>query len=215
METPQIHQGRPVERVGAPLDSAEAVMILLHGRGAGAHGILSLAQEINLPKVAYLAPEAQGATWYPNRFIVPRAQNEPHLSSALSVVHDLIDEVVAHGIAAEKIIVLGFSQGACLAVESVARKPQQYGGAVALSGGLIGAQDEMNDYEGDLAGTPIFLGCSDMDFHIPVDRVHESTRILNEMGASVDERIYPGMGHTVNMDELEAVRALVRAVIER
>lgn len=210
-----IHQGQPVLATGKPLDQAQAAMILLHGRGATAESILTLANEFEMPDFAYLAPQAAGYQWYPQRFIMPLEANEPYLSSALDTVGQVVEAVTAAGIPAEKVIILGFSQGACLAVEYVARNAQRYGGAVAYSGGLIGEQiTERAEYTGDLAHTPIFLGCSDVDFHIPLERVQESTAQLRALGAEVTERIYPGMGHTVNTDEIQFVRGMMQALLK-
>jgi len=213
MTAPTIHMEQPVIREGAALDEAIAAMILVHGRGGDARGILPLANHIGTQGVAYLAPSAAGNTWYPYRFVAPREQNEPHLSSALEKVGAVVEEAQAAGIPSNKIMLLGFSQGACLALEYAARNPQRYGGVVALSGGLIGAEDELMGYVGSLKGTPVFLGCSDIDSHIPLDRVHETAEIFQSLGAEVDERIYPGMGHTINDDEVRAVRDMLAALL--
>ncbi|MEN9936931.1 MAG: hypothetical protein RLZZ387_3510 [Chloroflexota bacterium] len=207
MTTP--HQGQPLLRRGAHLEQARAAMIMVHGRGASAADILTLADELAHPAFGYLAPQAAGGTWYPNRFIAPLASNEPHLSSALQAVADALAQVEAAGIPPERTVLLGSSQGACLALEFAARNARRYGGVVALSGGLIGPDGTPRDYPGALDGTPVFLGCSDVDFHIPVGRVHEAAEVMGRMGGLVDERIYPGMGHTINMDEVGAVRAIM------
>jgi predicted esterase len=216
------HRGQPVLVAGAPLDRARAAIVAVHGRGASAPDILRLAQEVSGEGVALVAPQAAGNTWYPNSFLAPLAANEPYLSSALSMVAATLAMVEAAGVAAERTIVLGFSQGACLAAEFVARHANRYGGAVAFSGGLIGSgqldgaapppNDKRFDYEGSLAGTPVFLGCSDVDAHIPVERVHQTAETFRRLGGEVTERIYPGMAHTVNGDELSFVRQLVGAV---
>lgn len=215
MTTPTIHENQPVQRFGTSVDEAQAAVIMIHGRGGGTQSITPLANHINgdVEGVAYLAPSAQGLTWYPNRFIAKRASNEPNLSSALNTVGNLVSELNDAGIPNAKIMILGFSQGACLAVEYAARNPQRYGGVVALSGGLIGAEGELEGYAGSLDDTPVFIGCSDVDFHIPVERVYESTEILTKLGAKVDERIYEGMGHTVNQDEVEVVRAMLANLV--
>jgi phospholipase/carboxylesterase len=163
-------------------------------------------------KVAYLAPQAANNTWYPYRFIEPIARNEPWLSSALQVIDDLLAHVIAAGIPTERIVLLGFSQGACLTLEYTARHPQRYGGVVGLSGGLIGAEDAPRHAVGSLAGTPIFIGCSDIDFHIPLDRVHAAAQILGQLGGVVTERIYPGMDHTINQDEVDFVNGLLQEI---
>ncbi len=207
------HQGQAVSTAGIALEDAKAAVILVHGRGGGVESILPLANHIHAEAVAYLAPAATGKTWYPNRFIAPRQSNEPNLSSALVALSDVMQQVQSAGIPAEKTAIMGFSQGACLALEYAARNPQRYGAVVALSGGLIGAEGELDGYEGSLAETPVFIGCSDTDFHIPVARVHESATIMRDRGATVDKRIYPGMGHTINQDEINAVTALVQALV--
>lgn len=206
------HENQPVETAGQSLAEAEAAMILLHGRGATARSILMLAQELDQPGFAYLAPQAAGYTWYPQSFLAPIERNEPHLSSALTLVDDVLGRTVAGGVPQERIILLGFSQGACLATEYAARHAARYGGIVALSGGLIGPPGTPRDYEGHFDGAPFFYGCSDVDPHIPVERVHESANVVEAMGAAVTTRIYPGMGHTVNEDELEAVRQMMAAL---
>lgn len=207
-----LHQTQPILAAGQPLAEAQAAMVMIHGRGASAESILTLADEFDGENFAYLAPQAAGGAWYPNRFIVPVEQNEPYLSSALQRVGEVVNHLESNGIPAEKIILLGFSQGACLALEYAARNPKKYGGVAVLSGGLIGDKVSLENYSGDFAGTPIFLGCSDVDFHIPLERVHESTRILQQMGANVTERIYPNMGHTVNTDEIAFVQQMMSTV---
>jgi len=199
------HQGRPVAAAGEALDSAGAAMIMIHGRGATAESILTLADEFGRPGFAYLAPQAAGNTWYPNRFTAPISSNEPGLSSGLAVVADLLARLEKAGLAPAQTMLLGFSQGACLALEFAARNARRYGGLVGLSGGLIGPDGTPRDYAGSLAGTPIFLGCSDVDFHIPKERVHHTTEVLRQLGGEVTERLYPGMGHTVNQDEIDFV----------
>jgi phospholipase/carboxylesterase len=200
-----------IASAGAPLHRAKAAMILLHGRGATAEGMLDLADVFAQPDVAYLAPQAPGRTWYPYSFLAPIDQNEPHLSRALAQVGELASDLARNGFGPEKLILLGFSQGGCLALEYAARNPQRYGAVIGLSAGLIGPEGTPRAYGGSLAGTRVFLGCSDVDAHIPVGRVHESTRVLKALGGDVVERIYPGMGHTINDDEIAQVRgALVR-----
>jgi predicted esterase len=184
-------------------------MILVHGRGASAEDILALAEEFGVSDVAYFAPQAAGSTWYPRSFLAPLADNEPGLSSALGVIGGLVSDLERQHVPPERIGVLGFSQGACLALEFAARHPKRYAAICGLSGGLIGPPGTSRDYSGTLAGTPVFLGCSDIDPHIPLAIVHESAEVLGKLGASVDERIYSKMGHTVNVDEIEAIRALL------
>ncbi len=204
-----IHQNQPLLTAGRPLSDAKAAMVMIHGRGASAESILSLADEFKQPEFAYLAPQAAGNTWYPQRFIAPVEQNEPYLSSALQRVGEVIAHIEQNGISAEKIILLGFSQGACLAVEYAARHAKKYGGVAVLSGGLIGEKVKPENYTGNFEQTPIFLGCSDEDFHVPAERVRESTMILRQMGASVTQRLYPEMGHTINQDEMNTVRQMM------
>lgn len=188
-------------------------MVLLHGRGATADGILDLAQALQAPGVAFFAPQAAGNTWYPNRFTAPIASNEPGISSAMAMLDDLHHAIVEAGIPNERVVLLGFSQGGCLALEYAARHARRYGGVVGLSAGLIGPDGTPRDYAGSFDGTPVFLGCSDVDSHIPLPRVHESANVLRRMGAEVDVRIYPGMGHTVNADEMDAVRGILASVV--
>jgi predicted esterase len=190
-------------------------MILVHGRGATAESILTLTAEFQASGFddsgfAYLAPQAAGNTWYPYSFLAPMAHNEPGLSSGLRVIAGLIDHVTAAGIAHERLILLGFSQGACLTLEFTARHARRYGAIVGLSGGLIGPDGTPRHYEGSLAGTPVFLGCSDVDFHIPKERVEQTAEVLRRLVGDVTMRLYPGMGHTVNQDEVDFVVGLMK-----
>lgn len=178
---------------------------MVHGRGATAESILSLAAEFRVPGIAYLAPQAEGYAWYPLSFLAPTQRNEPFLSSALAAVGRTVGTARAAGIPDERIFLLGFSQGACLATEWVARNASRFGGLFALSGGLIGDKVTPGGYQPGLAGTPVLLGCSDVDPHIPASRVEETGQILGSLGANVDLRLYRGMGHTVNGDEIAAV----------
>jgi phospholipase/carboxylesterase len=207
------HAGQPVYAAGTPLAKARAVMIMLHGRGGSAPDILGLADSLHAPGLSFLAPQAAGSTWYPLRFIEPTASNEPYLSGALATVAGVLSDAEAAGVPASRIIVLGFSQGACLATEFAVRNPRRYGGVVGLSGGLIGTDAEVGAHSGDLAGTPVFLGCSDSDFHIPLARVKATSRVLRSMGAEVDEAIYPGMGHGIVEDEILRVRSMIGQVL--
>jgi predicted esterase len=204
------HAGQPVLALGPAPRNARLALILVHGRGASAEDILGLAQELQLPDVACLAPQAWGHAWYPYSFLSPIPRNEPGISSGLGVIAQLIGGLGEDGVSPERIGLLGFSQGACLSLEFAARHPRRYAGVFGLSGGLIGPPGTPRDYPGSCDGTPIFLGCSDIDPHIPLDRVHETAAVFRRMGASVDERIYPGMGHTVSRDELEAVKTMLR-----
>jgi predicted esterase len=203
------HASQPVLAYGAPLDRARVAMVMIHGRGASAESILTLAPALARRDVAYLAPQASGGTWYPFGFMSPIASNEPGITSAMRAVERAIGAIADAGIPAERTILLGFSQGACLASEFVARHARRWGGLAALSGGLIGPDDTPRDYPGSLDGTPVFMGCSDVDAHIPAQRVRESAEVLERLGGIVTMRLYPGMGHTVNDDEVEAVRGLI------
>jgi predicted esterase len=205
------HAGQRVLRGGVPIERARRVGIFIHGRGASAEDILSLSEELSAGDVAYLAPQAAGSSWYPYSFLSPIGQNEPGITSGLGTIARLIAEVGAQGIPQDRVVLLGFSQGACLSLEFAARNPGRFAAVVGLSGGLIGPPGTPRDYPGAFDGTPVFLGCSDVDAHIPVGRVRESADVFRRMGAAVDERIYPRMGHTVNRDELAAVNALLSA----
>lgn len=208
------HQGQPVRQAGEPLESARAAMLMVHGRGARAEDILTLVEGLGLPRFAYLAPQAAGNTWYPNRFLVPIQENEPWLSSALAFVGETLARVSEAGIPSEQVLLLGFSQGACLTLEFAARNARRYGGLVGLSGALIGPDDAPRDYPGSLAGTPVFLGCSDMDFHVPKERVDQTAEVLRKLGGVTTERLYPNMDHTVNQDEIGFVRGMMQRLLE-
>lgn len=203
------HRNVRIIEAGAPLHRAKAVVVMVHGRGADGHDMLSLAESFAQPDLAYLAPQAVGRSWYPHSFLAPIADNEPFLSSALRMLETLLERLGKEGFTSGRVVLLGFSQGACLALEYAARHARQYGGIVGLSGGLIGPKVALRHDVGVLAGTSVFLGCSDTDPHIPLERVHETTRILGALGGSVTERIYPGMGHGVNDDEVKQIRGLL------
>lgn len=205
----RLHQDQPILIAGEPLNRAHAAMILLHGRGASAEDILTLVPELDPFGFACLAPQAANGTWYPYPFMSPLASNEPWLSSALGAVADALAQVAAAGIPPEQSVLLGFSQGACLAVEFAARNARRYGGVAGLTGGLIGPDDTPRDYAGSLEGTPVFLGCSDIDFHIPKARVELTAQVLERMGANVTARFYPKMGHSINRDEVDFVRGMM------
>ncbi|MCA9971239.1 MAG: dienelactone hydrolase family protein, partial [Anaerolineales bacterium] len=206
------HQDQPIATAGRPLAAAQAAMILVHGRGATAVSILDLAAHLPHPHMAYLAPQAANNTWYPRSFLAPIPQNEPGISSGIQVLADLVAQVEAAGIPADRLLLGGFSQGACLTAEFAARHPRRYGGLLIFSGGLIGPPDMRRSYTGSLAGTPVFIGCSDVDFHIPVARVHETADVLTQLGAAVTKKIYPNMGHTIVQDEIDRAMDIVANV---
>lgn len=208
------HGGQPVLAAGAPLDRAKAAMLMAHGRGATAQDILTLVPELHHADFAYLAPQADGNAWYPYRFMEPLERNQPWLSSALRRLETVLAQIAAAGIPPERTILLGFSQGACLTLEFAARHAQRYGGLAGLSGGLIGPDDTPRDYPGSLAGTPVFLGCSDVDPHIPKERVDDSAQVLRRLGGQVTEKLYPNLAHTVNGDELKLLRGMMAALVE-
>lgn len=191
-------------------------MIMVHGRGAGPADILSLARVISDPQLACLAPTAAGNSWYPYGFMSPRPQNEPYLTSALGVIGALVAELLERGFPSHKILLLGFSQGACLSSEFIIRNPRRYGGLLALSGGLIGPKGTAwDEVTASVEGTPVFLGCSDVDAHIPKERVIESEAVFARLGARVKRTLYPGMGHAVNDDEIREVQAIVGEALGR
>jgi len=200
-----------VLEAGEPLAAARAAMILVHGRGATARDIMTLVPELGADGLAFLAPQAPGNTWYPNRFSEPIETNEPHLGAALRMLSELVARVEAV-MPAERIALLGFSQGACLTLEYAARHARRYGAVFGLSGGLIGPDGTPRDYEGDFDSTPVFLGCSDVDPHIPKERVVEAGRVLERMGAKVTLRLYPGMGHVISPDEIAWVAEIVNSI---
>lgn len=203
----------PVLTTGKALGEAKAAMILLHGRGATAQSILPLAGELYHPDFVYLAPQAAGNQWYPNRFMTPLAGNEPYLSAALAVVGGLVGQLGQAGIPPEKVVLAGFSQGACLALEYAGRNAQRYGAVIGFSGGLIGPPGTEWEFGGALDGTPIFLGCSDVDFHIPAFRVEETAEALRRLGGDVTMRLYPGMEHTIVEDELAFARQMIEGMM--
>lgn len=199
-----------VEPISAP---ARAALVLLHGRGADAEGMMPLGRTVGTDHVRLVAPQASGFTWYPFSFLAPVAQNEPHLTSALALVERVVAGLLEDGFPEDRIALLGFSQGACLALEYAVRHPRRYGAVIGFSGGLIGPPGTSWPIVGSLKETPVFLGCSDRDPHIPLDRFEASGQHVAELGARVDQRVYPGMGHTIVADELRAAKALVEALV--
>lgn len=210
------HENQEVVTAGQPLAEADAALILIHGRGATAQSMMPLAGALNAENLAILAPQAANYEWYPQRFTAPKAQNEPYLSSALNMLTQLVQEVEGAGIPKDRLILSGFSQGACLTSEFAAQNPARYGGLLIFSGGLIGEGPSVSAemYRGSLDNTPVFIGCSDRDPHIPLTRVQETTQILTSLGADVTEQIYPAMGHTINEDELERARETVKRLTQ-
>ncbi len=212
-KTTRPHEGQPVIEKGKALKEAKAAVIIVHGRGATAESILTMADEIDRSDVSWLAPQAANYTWYPYSFLAPLEQNEPGLSSAIALLSEVVAKVEEAGIPKNKIVLAGFSQGACLSLEFAARNPARYGGVVALSGGVIGPELDNERYQGDMEQTPVFLGCSDYDHHIPEERVHESADLFERLGARVTKKIYTGLGHTVNDDELNHFRDILDEVL--
>ena len=207
------HAQASVYRQGVPLADARAVVVLAHGRGADAADILGLAQHFAVPSVAYLAPEAAGGAWYPARFLAPLEHNQPWLDSALRRFGDVVDSVRAAGVPEERIVLGGFSQGACLALEYAARHATRFGGVLAFAGGLIGPDGLVRSDTGRFDGTPVFIGVGDQDAHIPVARAQHAAKVLTALGAAVDLRVYRGVPHTVVPDQIDAARALLTQVV--
>jgi len=212
-KTQDPHAGQPVRTAGPSLTVAHAALVLVHGRGASAESILSLYQELGAPPMAAFAPQAAGHTWYPHSFLAPISANQPWLDSALARLEGLVSGILAEGVASHHIALLGFSQGACLTVEFAARRPRRYGALIGLTGGLIGPPGTPRNYPGTLAGTPVFLGSGDPDPHVPFERVQETQRVLEQMGAAVELRRYPGMPHGINQEEVDAARVLLERMV--
>jgi predicted esterase len=206
------HAGQPTLTEGPPPEEADVVLVLVHGRGANAESILAFHQEFDLEGLSSVAPQATGRTWYPYSFLAPLEANQPYLDSALRRLESIVTDLSGRGVPHERIALLGFSQGACLTTEFVARHPRRYGAVMGLTGGLVGPEGTPRQYTGSLDGTPVFLGTSDPDPHVPFERVRETEAVLARMGARVELRRYPGMGHTINADELAACRALLERV---
>jgi len=203
-----MHQ-KEIITAGKKITEAKKALIMLHGRGASAEDILQLKSYLNVEEFAILAPQATNSTWYPYSFLAPRDQNEPWLSSAINLITDLVGDINTAGIPKDHIYFLGFSQGACLTLEYVTRNARKWGGAAAFTGGLIGDKIYPETYSGDFQGTPIFIGTSNPDPHVPVERVKETTSFLTKMNASVTEKVYQNMGHTISEDEIDKANQLV------
>lgn len=204
------HALQPVLTAGPPLKDAQSAIILVHGRGASAESILPLYDELHLQGCSAFAPQAAGHSWYPQSFLAPIQANQPYLDSALQRIETLVTDLLKHGIPSQRVVLLGFSQGACLTLEYSARHPRRYGAIIGLTGGLIGPPGTIGNYPGTLAGTPVFLGSADPDPHVPFERVEETQTVLKGMGAEVELRRYPGMSHSINLDELDAARAIIQ-----
>lgn len=207
------HADQPILTAGAPNGAADVAMVLLHGRGATANGILDLGHELDRSGVAFVAPQASRSRWYPYSFVAPVEQNQPHLDSALRAVDDAVHVALDAGVPRERVVVLGFSQGACLASEWAVRNPDRYGGIVALSGGLLGPDGTTWPEHGGFDGTPAFFGCDEEDQHVPAARVRESAAAFRERGSDVTERLYEGLGHRLNDDEVAWVRDLLDSLL--
>lgn len=203
-----MHQ-KHIITAGKEWNKDRKVLIMIHGRGGSAQDILSLSSYLDVADFTLLAPQATNNTWYPYSFLAPPAQNEPWLSSALALLKEMVDELTSKGVPTENIYFLGFSQGACLTLEFVSRNANRYGGVAAFTGGLIGDKIYRDNYQGDFQGTPIFLGTSNPDPHVPAERVYATSNILKEMNAAVTEKVYEGMGHTINQDEMDNANKLV------
>lgn len=201
-------------RAGAPVSSARAAAVMIHGRGASAESILSLAEAFAVDGVAYVAPQAPGGSWYPYSFLAPFEQNEPHLTRALGTIDATVRDLASAGIGSDRIVLAGFSQGACLALDYAARHAQRFGGVIAFSGGLIGPPGAPRAYHGSLEGSPVFIGCSDVDAHIPLACVRESADVMRRLGGDVVEQIYPGMAHTIIEDEIVHARRILASVAQ-
>ena len=206
------HAGQALASAGAPLGTSPIAMILVHGRNAAPANILSFVPAFARPDITYLAPAAAGGTWYPLSFMADQEKNEPGITSGLWVLDQLVQHVVRAGVRKDRVVLLGFSQGACLTSQFAASHADRYGGVVLYSGGLIGPPGTTWNYPGAFGGTPVFLGCSDVDAHVPKTRVDESAAVFQRMGAAVTEKIYPEMGHVVNDEEIAFARALLDEV---
>ncbi len=207
------HAQRPAVRIGPPPEKAPATLIMLHGRGGSPREMLTLIEPLEAQACAAIIPQAAGNTWYPHSFLAPLENNQPSLDLALEYIGSMVADLLDHGVAPERIAILGFSQGACLTSEFAARNARRYGALVGFTGGLIGPPGTPRDYPGTFAGTPVFLGSGDPDPHVPFSRVQETAEVLERMGAQVDLRRYPGRPHTVGEDEIAAGRELIGRVI--
>ncbi|NBC03947.1 MAG: alpha/beta fold hydrolase [Bacteroidetes bacterium] len=209
------HQRSRIHEYGAPLSRAKAAMIMIHGRGASAKGMFPLADQLAQPDFHFVAPQAQNHTWYPYSFLEPVENNQPGLSSGLQLIHDLLGSITREGIPREKIILLGFSQGACLVSEFSARHPRRLGGVVAFSGGLIGPTISLENYSGSMDQTPVFIGCSDNDPYVPNERLEVTSAVFEKLNADVNKQVYQGMGHRINEEEIKEVRGMMAGILNK
>ncbi|MFP4066034.1 MAG: alpha/beta hydrolase [Spirochaetaceae bacterium] len=200
------HRNLPIRRAGQPVEQANGAMILLHGKGASADNLVALSELLDCDRIAYLAPQAEDGVWFPRGVTDPIARNQPHVSASLDFINGVVQALGEYGIPRHRIVLMGFCQGACLALEYVVSKPARYGAVFALSGALLGSDEGLDHRKGDLEGTPIFLGSSDIDFMVPRTRVLASGEVLRRSNAEVTERLYPGMPHTINEEEVDAIR---------
>ena len=208
------HHSSKILIEGKDVDKAAAAMIMIHGRGATAESILDISQYFTVENISYIAPQANGGTWYPFSFLMPVEQNEPGVTSGLQRISEIVDHTIASGISEQKIMLLGFSQGACLSLEWTARSNKNIGAVFGLSGGLIGPNGLQRNYSGTLENTSVFLGCSDVDFHIPKERVIESADIFKKLNAAVTLKLYPNMDHTVNDDEIDQINSIMKKIMK-
>jgi predicted esterase len=200
------HEGQPIRRAGLPVESANGAMVLLHGKGASADNLVDLSELLACERISYLAPQATDGIWFPRGVTDPINQNEPHVSGSLEFIDGIVTALANHGIDRDRIVFMGFCQGACLALEYLLYRPARYGAVFALSGALLGEEERLSLHTGDLDGTPVFLGSSDIDFMVPRTRVLASGEVLRGLNAEVTERLYPGMPHTINEEEVDAMR---------
>ena len=207
------HVGQPIETTGRPLGEGRAVMIMIHGRQAAPVNILQLVDSLSQPEFTYIAPAAADNTWYPYSFMADKEQNEPGISSGVAVIDCVVSDVVNKGILKDHIVLLGFSQGACLTAEYAVEHADRFGGVILYSGSVIGPPGTTWAYGGSFDGTPIFMGCSDVDSHVPLERIEEGAAVFERMGAIVTKRIYPGMGHQINDDEIAFTQGLMRNLL--
>lgn len=207
------HVGQPIETTGRPLGEGRAVMIMIHGRQAAPVNILQLVDSLSQPEFTYIAPAAANNTWYPYSFMADKEQNEPGISSGVAVIDGVVSDVVNKGILKDHIVLLGFSQGACLTAEYAVEHADRFGGVILYSGSVIGPPGTTWAYGGSFDGTPIFMGCSDVDSHVPLERIEEGAAVFERMGAIVTKRTYPGMGHQINDDEIAFTQGLMRNLL--